>query len=287
MTIRRIPWVLAAMLIGFAAGLPAAGPAPARAGETLRINGSGSALDMMIPLNAAYQKKRPGIRIVMEKPMGSSGAIKALLAGALDLAVSSKTLTPGESSQGAVSREYGRMPLAIVVGKNVPISNITTRELEDIYAGRTRKWQNSESIRVVLRPRSDIDTLILQGLSPGMKTAVETAQEYPGMVVAVTDPESNAAVAGMAGSIGASGLTSLLVAKPGVRPLSLNGVQPGTESLAKRSYPLAKEVRFVTKASPSRAVREYLEFIFSPHGRAIASRAGVVVDGTAPKRSTP
>ncbi len=107
------------------------------------------------------------------------------------------------------------------------------------------------------------------------------------MIVAVTDPESNAAVAGMPGAIGASGLCSLLVSKPAVRSLSLNGVKPGTETLANRSYPLAKDVRFVTKGAPSRVVAEYLEFIFSAQGRAIAARAGVVADGAAPKERTP
>ncbi len=281
-------WRLAstAIFLGIVAAFPAGG-IPARAEETIRINGSGSALDMMLPMNASYQKKRPGIRIVMEKPWGSSGAVKALLAGALDLAVSSKKLTPVESSQGAVSRGYGRTPLVIVAGRNVPITNITTRELEDIYAGKAHKWANGEAIRIVLRPRSDIDTTILEGLSPGMKKALAIAQEHPGMVVAVTDPESNKMVSAMAGALGASGLCSLLVVKPEVRPLSLNGVKPSAEALANRNYPLAKDIRFVTTAAPPRAVKEYLEFIYSAQGRAIASQAGVVVDGEAPRRSAP
>lgn len=277
---------LAAIFLGSVAGAPA-GRTPARAGETIRINGSGAPLDMMVPMNAAYQKEHPDIRIIMEKPLGSSGAIMALLGGALDLAVSSKTLTPEQLSQGAASREYGRTPLVIVTGKNVPITDITTRELEDIYAGKVRVWPNGERIRIVLRPRSDVDTAILQGLSPGMRRAVAIAQEHPGMVIAVTDPESNETVAGMAGAIGASGLCSLLVAKPAVRSLSLNGVKPGTEALATRSYPLAKEIRFVTKGAPSRAVTDYLEFIYSAQGRAIASRAGVLADAAAPKEKNP
>ncbi len=282
----HVRWIAVVVFLGVVAGGPAARTA-ARADETIRINGSGSPLDMMLPMNAAYKKKRPEVRIIMEKPLGSSGAIMALLGGALDLAVSSKALTPEQASQGAVLRAYGRTPLAIVTGKNVPVTDVTTRELEDIFAGKVRTWPNGEKIRVVLRPKSDVDTEILQGLSPGMAKALEIARSRPGMIVAVTDPESNAAVSGMAGALGASGLCSLLVAKPAVRSLSLNGVRPGTETLANRSYPLAKEIRFVTKGAPSRAVTDYLEFIYSAQGRAIAARAGVVTDGATPEGKTP
>jgi phosphate transport system substrate-binding protein len=85
-----------------------------QAADLIRINGSGSALDVLKPLIQAYAKVHPQVTIEMEKPLGSSGAIKALLAGALDIAVSSKPLKPEEVAQGCRGREYGRMPLALV-----------------------------------------------------------------------------------------------------------------------------------------------------------------------------
>ena len=113
-----------------AARLAAALAAPAGAGETIRVNGSGAALDVMSVLITAYTKEHPAITFVMEKPLGSSGAIKALLAGALDLAVNSKKLTPEQAAQGAQYREYGVTPLVIVTEKKVPRTDVTTAELE-------------------------------------------------------------------------------------------------------------------------------------------------------------
>lgn len=251
--------------------------AVAQGGGTVRINGSGSALDMMEPMVASYRRMHPEVTIVMGKPLGSSGALKALLAGALDITVSSKSLKPEEVAQGAMAREYGKTPLLFVTHRSVPRRDMTTREAEAIYAGKVRTWQNGEQIRLVLRPEGDIDTTILRGLSPGMSSAISAARHQHGMMIAVTDPESNEAVARTPGSLGASSLTSLLVKKSALNPLSLNGVKATVKALANGTYPLAKDIRFVTTSRTPPAALKFLEFVYSARGRAIAEKSGVLV----------
>ncbi|HEY6000470.1 MAG TPA: substrate-binding domain-containing protein [bacterium] len=274
----------AAALAGCLACLSVAAWTPAHAG-TVRINGSGVALDMMKPIVEAYTKLHPEERIEMEKPLGSSGALKALLAGAMDLVLSSKPLSEEQVRQGAVAREYGRMPLAIVVERSVPKADISTRELEEIYGGRLTAWPDGERVRVVLRPESDADTSILKGLSPALGRAIDEARARPGMLIAVTDPESNEAIARTAGAIGASGLPGVVVGARPLKVLSLNGVQPTVQALAAGAYPLAKDVRFVTRRGAPAAVERVIAFAFGREGRAIAERTGVLVTaGTPPGR---
>jgi phosphate transport system substrate-binding protein len=249
------------------------------AGETVRINGSGTGLEMMKPLIKAYVVSDPGASFEVEKPLGSSGAIKALIAGVLDIAVISKLLNPEEAAQGVKLRPFGTTPLVIVTGSNVPVENISTEELEAIYSGRTRKWQNNENIRVVLRPLMSTDTKILRGLSPGMDEAVTQAQSCKGMITGVTDIESNQAVADTIGSIGTSGLAGILVEKSSLNILSLNGVMPTTTSLAEGRYPLAKEINFVTLNQPPESVQKLLDFIYSEKGLAIVKKIGVLTAG--------
>jgi phosphate transport system substrate-binding protein len=252
----------------------------ATAAETVRINGSGSGLDMMKPLIAAYAKAHPGVSFEMEKPLGSSGAIKALVAGAIDIAVTSKPLRPEESAAGAKVHLFGKTPLAIVVGQNVPIKNISTKELEDIYSGVMTKWPNGETIRAVLRPMEDIDMKILMGLSPVMDKAVTQTRNRRGMIIAVTDTESNEAVSKTIGGVGASGLTGIMIGKSSPAIVALNGVAPSTKSLADGSYPLAKDIHFVTTNKISNTARKFLDFIYSRKGRAIAEKTGVLVTAT-------
>jgi len=254
------------------------------ADATIRINGSGSALDLMQPLVKAYQKANPSASVAMEKPLGSSGALKALLAGALDLVAASRQLKPEETAKGAQLRKYGRTPQAIVTHKGVPKQDITTRELEEIYSGTSTKWSNGENIRLVLRPKEDIDTAILRALSPGMATSLAAAMARPGMVVAVTDQEAYAAVSKTAGGLGTTGLTSIITQKLALNVLSLNGVKPTLRSLASGGYPLSKEISFVTVPGTSPAALKFLDFVYSRQGRHIAEKAGVLITADSAKQ---
>jgi phosphate transport system substrate-binding protein len=244
--------------------------------ETIRINGSGSCLDMMKPVIAAYVKANPGVSILMKKPLGSDGAKRALLAGSLDIVLTSKPLKPEDTQQGAKLRVYGKTPLAIVTNKDVNIKNITTKELEDIYSGITRTWPDGSNIRVVTRPLEDVDTWILRKLSPVLDRAIPEFYRQRGMILGVTDPESNELVSKTKGSIGATGLTSL-VTHTDLNVLSLNGVTPSPATLATGRYPLVKLIDIVTTSGIPATAQKFLDFLYSRKGRTIARKTGVLV----------
>jgi phosphate transport system substrate-binding protein len=252
-------------------------PGIALAKDVITINGSGSALDMMKPMIAAYQKNHRDVNIVMGKPLGSSGAVRALLAGELDMVLSSKPLKPEETAKGAQLQRYGKTPLVIIMEANVRKANITTKELEDIYAGNNVTWPSGELIRLVLRPREDIDSTILCGLSPGMTNAMEIARSRPGFMVAVTDPEAYSAVSKTPGGLGATGMTSIIANNLPVASLKLNGVTPSPETLVSGAYPLSKQISIVTTPKTSPAAHKLINFMLSSQGRTIAANTGVLV----------
>ena len=254
-----------------------AGPRSSLAGETIRINGTGSGLEMIRPLFMAYAKTNPGVSLEMEKPLGSSGALKALIAGAIDIAVTGKPPDPEVIRHGVKSRRFGKTPLAIVTEKNVPAQTLSTGELEDIYRGITGKWSDGQTIRVILRPNQDVDTKILRSLSPGIDEAVTIAHRRPGMFVAITDPESNEMVSKTPGGIGTAGLTSVLAGSRPLKVLALNGVLPSRKTLAEGAYPLAKEIYFVTTGNLPWVAAEFLDFVYSNKGRSITEKAGVLI----------
>jgi len=252
-------------------------PANILAGDIIRINGSGSNLEMIKPLVEAYVKVAGKAQFQIEKPLGSAGAIKALLAGALDIAVVARPLKAEEIAQGGKLRAYGKTPFAIVAEKSIPLKTVSTKELEDIYAGKTTKWPNGETIRVILRPNEDKDTKILKSLSPGMAEAVDKAHERRGVMIAVTDMESNEAVARTAGGIGAAALAGILVEKLPLNVLALNGIKPSRDNLADRTYPLSKDISFVTTNKLPDAAAKFLKFVYSKKGRAIAEKNGILI----------
>ncbi len=279
MSRRKAPRLAASLALGAWALLAA--PRQGAAAEPVRINGSGSALDLMKPLLQAYSASRPQDRVKMDPPLGSSGAMIALLAGALDVAVISRSVLPEEVARGARFRVYGRTPLLIVTHRGVEKKEVTIAELAEIYSGSRTNWPGGQRIRVILRPEKDADTKILRSLSPGMERAEALAHKQPWAVVAVTDPESNEAVADTPGAIGASSLTSMIVARPALNILSLDGVDGTAQAVAQGRYPLAKDLIFVTTDRTPAHALAIVDFAFSAKGRAIAEKSGVLVTGQA------
>ncbi len=252
-------------------------PLNAISADIIRINGSGSGLELMKPMIKAYTRQKKGVKFVMERPLGSAGSVKAVLAGALDIAVISSPLKPEDIAAGCILRAYGQTPLAVVTHKGVPLKNISTRELEDIYSGKRTIWSDGERIRIVLRPERDIDTRILKGLSPGMAEAVDIARKRGGMIIAITDPESDKAVSGTPGGIGTGALTGLRAGNWPLNVVALNGVPPSRKNLASGAYRLAKDIGFATAGRLSTPAAQFMNFVYSGKGRAVAEKAGVLV----------
>jgi phosphate transport system substrate-binding protein len=250
-------------------------PQPAQATDIIRINGSGSGLHMMKPLTTAYAKANPDVEFEMDKPLGSSGSIKALLGGALDIALSSRPLKPEETSAGATLQKYGETPLAMITNKDVNKKDVTGQELANLYAGKTANWPDGKPVRLVLRPVDDADTKVIRKLSPEMDAAMTNAQQRQGMTVAVTDPEAVEAISKTPGALGASGLTGIIVEQLPLNVMSLNGVEPTPETLSNGTYPFVKSLDIATLSTLSDPAKKFLGFVYSQAGKAIAQDAGV------------
>ncbi len=70
---------------------------------TLKIGGTGAALGTMRLLADEFVRLHPDTSIVIPDSLGSGGGIKAVLAGALDIALSSRQLKSKEKNAGAKS----------------------------------------------------------------------------------------------------------------------------------------------------------------------------------------
>lgn len=246
----------------------------AMAEDVIRVGGAGSGLGVIKILGEAFEKNHPGIRIRVQPNLGSSGGIKALLSGALDVAVSGRALNSGEQKNGAVAVEFARTPFIFVANKGVSKVDVTTRELEMIYKGQMLSWQDGKRIRLILRPAGDTDTSIVKNISKDMERAVKTAQDRPYMIMAVTDQEAVELVAKTPGALGGTTLVQIETEKDPVKVLSFNGSKPTLDALAKGSYPLAKPLYLVTAPKPPAAALQFIQFVRSPAVRNILAGNG-------------
>ena len=247
---------------------------PAFATEALRIAGTGSAIGTMKLLASAFEKTAPGVQVQVLSSVGSSGGIKAVAQGAIDVGISSRALKEEESKMGLSVTAYAKTPFILVVSENIPIAGLSSGALAKIFRGETQTWPNGERIRLIMRPATETDTLLAKSISQEMSWAVDAALSREGMLVALTDQDSIQMLEKIPGAIGFSTLTQVVVEKRRLKILSLDGEWPFVSSRIKGSYPFFKTLSLVTKAEPSKTVRRFIDFILSERGRRILEESG-------------
>ncbi len=243
----------------------------------MRIGGTGGALGTIKQLAARYCKDHPNVKVTVLPSLGSSGGIKAVLAGAIDIGLSARRLN--DSEQAASARQYGMTPFVFVVQRQAAAAGVTSEEIIDIYNGKKAQWSDGSKIRVVMRPSSEYDFAMLQRISPRMEEAVSRASSRQGMIVEMTDQDNLDAIEKTPGAFGTTTLAQILSENRHVKILTLNGTQPSIDAVRDGRYPYVKTYYFVTKRLSSTGVQDFLTFVHSPAGSEILTRLGYLVPG--------
>jgi phosphate transport system substrate-binding protein len=242
--------------------------------QTLRVGGTGSALGTVRLMADAFTRQgstQAGVTLVPN--LGSSGALRALQAGAIDAALISRPLKAEETAAGLVGFEYGRSPFVFVTSKS-GVKNITAATVADVLSGRTASWPDGQPVRFVLRPQSDGDNVLLASLSPDIATALKIAHQRPGMVMAPNDQDAADEAERLPGSLAANTLALVLSERRKLNVIAFDGVVPSATALAAGTYPYFKRLVIVTRGAPSGALRQFIDYFKSPPGRAILEANG-------------
>lgn len=242
--------------------------------ETVTIGGTGAGMGTMTMMGKAFEKLHPEHSIKVLPSLGTSGGIKALQSGALQIAVANRDVTHEEKAAGLSATKYGTTAFVFVGHAQTPPIDLTNEKVADIYSGKQYSWSNGQAIRVVLRPVQDADTKSLNMISPAIAAAVSAGRTRSGMVVAITDTDSADQVEKTPNAFGTSTLALLLSENRNVHLFSLHKVKPSVQSINDGSYPYTKAMYVVASASSSVGARQFLQFIGSPKGAAILKKTG-------------
>lgn len=242
--------------------------------EEIKIGGTGNALGAMQLLGDAFGKQNPDMKVTVLPSLGSSGAIKAVPKGAIDIGLSSRPLTEDESKRGAIAVEYARTPLVFAAPATTRATNITTEQLVDIYSGKLLNWPDGSALRPVLRQPGDDNTRQVRNISPALDSALSIAEQRPGMLFAMTDQEAVSKIENTSGALGVTTLALIISENRQVRALTLDGIEPTVTNAVSGSYPHYKRLFLITLSKPSAAVQRFIAFIQSPAGREILTQTG-------------
>lgn len=242
--------------------------------ETVRIGGTGAALGTIHQLGAAFHKEHPAFRITVLPSLGTSGGLKALQGGALDIAVTARDLNVEEKNLGMSAFMYGTTAFIFVSHPKVTPMSLTKASLASLYSGKQTQWTNGKPVRLILRPKGDTDTKQLNKLSPEIEAAVAAAHAKAGMIIAITDTDAADNLEKIPGAFGTSTLALLLSEKRNLNVFSIDGITPNTETLRNGSYPHTKDMYLVTMPTPSEGARLFINFIHSAKATEILKKTG-------------
>jgi phosphate transport system substrate-binding protein len=246
------------------------------AGSDLKIGGTGAALGIAGILLDELRNHHPDMTGVVLPSLGSGGGVRALAAGAIDIAFSSRPLKDKEKEAGLRPRLLGVTPVVVAVGESNPQNGITIDALKAMLSGDINSWENGAAIRFVLRPPTETDVAVLFRAFPGLEPAWGMTAKRIGGFTAYTDQQNAETIEPLPGAIGLSTLVQIVSEKRSLKALVLDGVTPSTETIATGKYPLVRDLFIVTRRDPDPAVQAYLDLTFSAAGREMLMRNGLL-----------
>lgn len=261
---------------------PRGAPARESSAHDLVIAGSGSNVPVTRMLVGAFTSARAAgceqdcpdaVRawitssgeIRVEPSIGSTGGVKALLDGAIDVALVSRPLADEEQARGLVAHPYARTAVVLCTNSRVLRESISAVGLLDIYRGTRRTWSDGQPLVLLQRELGDSSHAAVARKLEGFAAADEAARANGVHPVYHHDAELEGALLATPGAVGLCDLGSLRVQDlpAGALPIGGGVDAPTLTALADGSYPYAKDLAFVTRGEPRGLAAALLHFVRS------------------------
>ena len=252
-------------------------PLPALA-DTVTVGGTGAGLSTIRVLGAAATDVWPDMKIEVLPSLGSTGGIRALQDGHLDLAITSRALTDAERQSGVREIHLADTPIAFVSSHRGDL-DLSTDDIVAMFSATCSVWPDGTPVRIVLRPQSESVYRHLQSHMPAFADVIASALHRPEIPIAATDQENVSLARLIDGSLTAAALAQVVTEAPDLTLVRLNGVRPSPERITDGTYPLTMPLFLVAPPEMSDAVRRIVEFARSPEGASILAELGQLPAG--------
>lgn len=251
-----------AIAVGVAFPLMAANAANA---ETLRLAGTGGIIEAMRQVAPQF-KAATGIEVQVIVGLGTSGAMRAIVDGKIDVVVAGLPLSPELAEGLLVSHRFARTPLVLVTSHPKP-NGVKAADLAAIVAAENPKWEDGTPLKLILRTKVDADTAIIERELPAVKDAVVRARQRPDIPVAATDQDNVELAQRLPGSFGLAGYGQVIAEKCNLRFVAIDGVEPSPKTLADGTYRYEKNFYLVFPRGRNAGAEKFLTFLRSEAGR--------------------
>lgn len=242
----------------------------------ITIKGSTTVLPIAQAAAEAYMNANPDVSISVQGG-GSGVGISSLIDKTTDIGNASRPIKDAELQQAA---SRGVKPkahviamdgIAVVVNPSNGIKNLTKKQVKDIYTGKISDWSQlgGKSGKIVVISR-DTSSGTYEAFSA---LALNKARFRPDALLQASNQAVATAVAKTPSAVGYIGLGFL---NNSVKAVTIDGVECSRETVLSGEYPYARPLFMYTNGAPKGEIKNFLEFVTSPEGQAIAEQQGYV-----------
>ena len=245
----------------------------------ITVKGSDTMVILSQKWAEVYMQKNPGATIQVTGG-GSGVGIAALINGSTDIANSSRPMKASEVDK--LKQRYNTLGieipcakdgLSVYLNKANGVSELTVRQIGDIFAGKITNWKQvggvDAGIRLYGRESSSgtfvffKDNVVKTDYSPSCQT-------LPGTAAIVNAVKKDKFAIGYGGAAYAEGVKDCKVKKDDKSP----AYAPNAETIKSKQYPITRYLYMYLKSRPTGETKEFVDWILSPEGQKVIVSVG-------------
>src|SRR5919206_869055 len=264
------------------------GAASNSSGSYIQNKGSDTIVNLALAWAEKYQAEHPEVRISVTGG-GSGTGIAALLNKTVDIANASRQIKPEEVTQAKsngvdpVEHIIARDAIAVIVNPENPVSQLTLKQISDIYSGKISNWsdvggEDRPIVRLSRETNSGTHVYFLETVLRLGKKDDKTLFSMDTLLL----PSSEGIVEEVRQNPNAIGYDGLGYVPKDLKMIAIAKeaggayVLPSISTVNDKSYAIARDLYMYTNGQPTGTVKTYLDWILSSEAQQIVAQLGFV-----------
>ena len=250
--------------------------------------GSDTIVNLALAWAERYQAEHPEVRISVTGG-GSGTGIASLINGTVDLANASRQIKEEEiaeaQSNGVEPVEHiiARDAIAVIVNPENPVSQLTLKQISDIYSGKIGNWfevggDDRPIVRLSRETNSGTHVYFLETVLRLGNSDDKTLFSMDTLLL----PSSEGIIAEVRQNPNAIGYDGLGYVPKDLKMIAIAEqeggayVLPSIPTVNDKTYPIARDLYMYTDGAPTGIVKDYLDWILATEAQEIVAELGFV-----------
>lgn len=250
--------------------------------------GSDTIVNLALAWAERYQAEHPEIRISVTGG-GSGTGIASIINGTVDIANASRQIKEEEIAEAQangvepIEHIIARDAIAVIVNPENPVSQLTLKQISDIYSGKITNWsevggEDRPIVRLSRETNSGTHVYFLETVLRLGNTEDKTLFSTDTLLL----PSSEGIISEVRQNPNAIGYDGLGYVPEDLKTIAIAEkeggayVLPSIPTVNDKTYPIARDLYMYTDGEPTGIVKEYLDWILGAEAQEIVAELGFV-----------